>query len=110
MSARTLEQLERDAFVAEAESIAQLLQHPAWPRYEDLLNKMRLGALELMAASRNQRAITRAQGAVAILQELIDRPHRIVEAGRGILDEEAQQGERRALDYTAGVTVGADDL
>ncbi len=109
---RSLEDLERDAFLADAELLAQLVTHPAWPKYEELLAHMRLGALELIATARSQRAVTRCQGAAAILQELLERPHQIIAAAHGIRDEESQrkQGERTALDFTAGVHVAEDDL
>lgn len=109
---RSLEDLERDAFLANAELLAQLMTHPAWPRYEELLTRMRLGALELMASARNQRAVVRCQGAVTVLQELIERPHQIVAAARTVLDDESQraQGERGALDFAAGVHVAEDDI
>jgi hypothetical protein len=112
MSARSLEDLERDAFLAESELIAQLVSHPAWPRYEALIANMRLGALELMANAKSSRAVVRYQGAAAILQELLERPHRMTDVARTILDEEAQRkkAERGALDFVAGVHVAEDDL
>lgn len=108
---RSLEDLERDAFLADAEQLAQLITHPAWPRYEKLLMGMRLGALELMAASRSQRSVVRCQGAVTVLQELLERPRQIVEAARGILDDEKRaKTARGALDFAAGVHVAEDDI
>ena len=107
---RSLEELERDAFLAEAEMLAQLIAHPAWPRYEELIGKMRLGALELLASARSQRMVSRCQGAAAILQELVERPHQIVATAKSVLADETQrkQETRSALDFAA-VSV-EDDL
>jgi len=108
---RSLEQLEQDRFLAEAEALAQLTSHPAWPRYEALIAAMRLGAMELMAEAKNQRAIVRCQGAIAILGELLERPHRIVDAARTVLDDEAstKKAQRTAVDLASKVTL-EDDL
>jgi hypothetical protein len=108
---RSLEQLERDSFLAEAESLAQLTQHPAWPRFDALLTEMRLAAMEHMAQA-GIPEIPYWQGVVATLREIKERPGQIVGAARAIVDEEAQQREakRGALDFAAGVRVGEDDL
>lgn len=108
---RSLEDLQRDAFLAEAESIATLVSHPAWPRYEALLVQMRTGVLELCGTARNPRNVARYQGAAAILQEMIDRPHQIVAAARSIVDDEAntKKAQRTAVDLASKVTL-EDDL
>jgi hypothetical protein len=108
---RSLEDLERDSFLAEAEALAHLMQHPSWPRYEALLGQMRQGALELIATTLSARKIARYQGAAAILQELIERPHQIVAAGQQIRESEkaARENVRTALDLADRVTL-ADDL
>ena len=110
MSARSIEDVARDAFLAEAETLAQLLQHPGWAVYENLLGKMRLDVVELMAKSVRMRQGVGYQGAAAVLAELIERPHQIVEAASAMLDDEARrkQEARGALDFAAHV--GEDDL
>ena len=97
---RSFEDVQRDEFLAEAEQLAQLVSHPAWPRYEALLAKMRLDVLELTATARNPRAVARYQGACAVLQELMVRPHQIVDAAQRIAEEEAARkpAARGALD------------
>ena len=108
---RSVEDLERDSFLAEAEALAGLMAHPAWPRYEALLTQMRLGALELMAGAKSQRMVVRCQGAATVLQELIDRPHQIVAAAQSVLADEKAQREsvRTALDLADRVEL-VDDL
>ena len=111
MSARSFEDLERDNFLAEAESLAQITQHPAWKRFEELLTQMRLAAMEHMAQATPDE-FKYWQGVVATLREIKERPHQIVSTARQVVDEEAQQrsATRGALDFTAGVRVGEDDL
>ena len=108
---RTLEELERDSFLAEAESLAQITQHPAWTRFEELLTQMRLAAMEHMAQA-TPAEFPYWQGVVATLREIKERPHQIVAAARSVMDEEAQRrsGERQALDFAMGVRVEGDDV
>lgn len=111
MADRSIEDLQRDQFLAEAESLAQLVGHPAWPRYETLLTQMREGVLELLATARSPRLLSRYQGAAAILAELIDRPHRIVATGHAVLAEETERKAevRTALDLAERVDL-VDDI
>ena len=109
MSARTLEQLSRDKFLAEAESLSQLLAHPAWPVYEGLIASMRLDALEHMARAGDAREIAVYQGAVAAFLEIMERPHQVVQTGRAALDEEAGQ-QKAARGMLDGVAPLDDDL
>jgi hypothetical protein len=108
---RSLEQVSRDAFLAEAESLAQLMAHPSWPRFDALLTEMRLDAMEHMAQA-GLSEIPYWQGVVATLREIKERPGQITATARSVMDEEAQQREasRGALDFVAGVHVGEDDL
>lgn len=108
---RSLEELDRDTFLAEAESLAQITQHPAWQCFEELLTQMRLSAMEHMAQSAPAE-FPYWQGVVATLREIKERPHQIVSAARSVLDEEAQRrdGTRQALDFAAGVHVEGDDI
>lgn len=106
----SIEDIQRSEFLAEAEALAQLMTHPAWPRYEALLNAMRAGVLELVATARSQRRVAMCQGAAAVLQELLDRPHQIVATGRQIRDAEAEaRDQREALDLVDRVAL-VDDL
>lgn len=110
MSTRSVEDIARDAFLAEAETLAQLLQHPGWAVYENLLGKMRLDVVELMAKSTRMRQVVGYQGAAAVLAELIERPHQIVEAAKSMIEDESRRRQevRSALDLMAHG--GEDDL
>ena len=108
--ARSLEDLQRDEFLAEAEHLAQLISHPAWERYETLLAKMRLDVLELTATARNPRNVARYQGAAAILQELMERPHQITAAAQQIRDDEARaKAQPKRPDFLPPIAL-EDDL
>ena len=104
-----LEELERDRFLAEAESLAQITQHPAWARFEELLTQMRLAALEHMAQA-GVAEFPYWQGVVATLREIKERPHQIVAAALSVVeDEKAQRAHvRTALDLADRVTLEDD--
>lgn len=106
---RSLEDLQRDAFLAEAESLAQIVAHPSWKRFEELLTQMRLSALEHMAQSRPEE-FPYWQGVVATLREIKERPHQIVAGAQAILDEDAQRKttERRPTDLISRVALEDD--
>lgn len=106
---RTLEELSRDKFLAEAESLAALMAHPAWPVFEGLIASMRLDALEHMARAKDAREIAVYQGAVAAFLEIMERPGQVVQTGRAVMDEEAgpKRAARQMLD---GVAPLEDDL
>jgi hypothetical protein len=108
---RPLEEIERDRFLAEAESLAQITQHPAWSRFEELLTQMRLSVLEQLATASEPLEIARYQGAAVILREIKERPHQIVAAALSVVeDEKAQRASvRTALDLADRVTL-EDDL
>lgn len=106
---RSLEELERDSFLAEAETLAQLTQHPGWARYDALLTNMWLSALQHMAQAPIAE-IPYWQGVVAAMNEIKERPHQIVAAGRTVQEDEAyMRSERQALDFADGVSL-EDDL
>lgn len=107
---RSLEDLDRDRFLGEAESLAQLISHPAWPRFDNLLHKMRDAAMEHMAQS-TPAEFPYWQGVVAALREIRERPHQIAEAGRAVAEEESHRREtvRTALDLVGRVSL-EDDL
>lgn len=108
---RPLEEIERDRFLAEAESLAQIVAHPAWSRFEELLVQMRLSVLEQLATATEPLEVARYQGAAVILREIKERPHQIVAAAHAVLDEEKsrKQSVRTALDLADRVNL-EDDL
>jgi len=107
---RSLEELDRDRFLAEAEALATITSHPSWGRFEELLTQMRLSALEHMAQA-TPAEFPYWQGVVATLREIKERPHQIAAGARAILDEESQRRAfgRSALDMVGSVHV-EDDL
>jgi hypothetical protein len=107
---RPLEEIERDRFLAEAESLAQIVAHPAWGRFEELLVQMRLAAMEHMAQA-TPAEFPYWQGVVATLREIKERPHQIVAAAHAVLDEEnaRKKSVRTARDLADRVTI-EDDL
>jgi hypothetical protein len=108
---RTLEELDRDSFLAEAESLAQIIQHPAWARFEELLTQMRLSVLEQLATATEPLEVARYQGAAVILREIKERPHQIVAAAQSVIEEESQRHKsvRTSLDLADRVSL-EDDL
>jgi hypothetical protein len=107
---RPLDELERDRFLAEAESLAQIIQHPSWARFEELLTQMRLAALEHMAQS-TPVEFPYWQGVVATLREIKERPHQIVATALSVAEDERDRRDsvRTALDLADQVTF-EDDL
>ena len=93
---RTIEDLERDAFVAEADLIARLFNTPGWAEYEALLVKMRVAAMEEMATAEPEE-VRMWQGSVATLKEVLERPRQIIEGAKSVLEDE-QSDEQRLLD------------
>jgi len=108
---RPLDELERDEWLGRAESLAQITQHPAWSRYEELLVMMRLAVLEQLATATEPLEVARYQGAAVILREIKERPHQIVAAALSVVEDEKSQREsvRTALDLADRVTL-EDDL
>jgi len=106
---RSLEDLERDKWLGEAESLAQIVTHPSWVRYEELLVQMRLSVLEHLSTATDPLDVARFQGAAAVLREIKDRPHQIVASARQVMEDEATQAyaARLALD---GAVPLEDDL
>jgi len=107
---RPLEEIERDEWLGRAESLAQIIQHPAWSRFEELLTQMRLAVLEQLATAVEPLEVARYQGAAVILREIKERPHQIVAAALSVVDEEKQQraSVRTALDLADRVTIEDD--
>jgi len=107
---RTVEQLDRDNFLAEAESLAQITQHPAWGRFEELLTQMRLAAMEHMAQA-GVAEFPYWQGVVATLREIKERPREIIAAAQMVAadERETRAADRTSLDLVDRVTL-EDDL
>lgn len=105
---RGIASVDRDAFLAEAESLAQITQHPAWKRFEELLTQMRLSAMEHMAQA-TVAEFPYWQGVVATLQEIKERPGQIIATAKAVIEEETSSRSRGALDLATRVNV-EDDL
>lgn len=85
---RAAADLERDRFLAHAEQLAQLVAHPSWQAYTDLLAGMRLAALEEMAKA-GPDEFRFWQGWVGALAEMISRPQQIVDTAQVVQEDEA---------------------
>jgi len=85
---RTIEQLEMDAFLSKADTLASLVEHPAWAEFLTLLTDMRQAGLEELARCSKPKELRFWQGVASAIQEIIERPARIVQAA-----SEAQQAE-----------------
>jgi hypothetical protein len=93
--ARDLKAVESDRFLASAEMIATLTEHPGWPAYEALLRAMRAGFLEELAQA-DAADFRYWQGAASALGEVIDRPARIVKGASEFLSaEQSDTGQVR---------------
>lgn len=89
---RDLHDLEVDAFLAQAETLAQLAELPAWSAWTALLRDMRQAALEELARCTDPGDFRYWQGVASALAEVLDRPTRIVTAaGEFQRAEEADQ-------------------
>lgn len=91
---RALADLERDRFFSQAEHLAQLIQHPSWPAYQDLLASMRLSALEEMARCTSE-DFRYWQGVVGVLAEIMSRPQQIAETAAVVAREEMEADPSR---------------
>jgi hypothetical protein len=90
-----LEGVANDAFLAQAEMLAQLAEHPGWPAFLDLLRAMRAGTLEELATA-DADNFRYWQGAANAIGEVIDRPARIVaQADEFLSAEQADTGQVR---------------
>lgn len=105
---RDLRELEIDAFLAQAEMLAQLQQLPAWESWTKLLRDMRQAALEELARCSDAGDFRYWQGVAGGLGEILDRPTRIiVEAADFQRNEEADKHALRP-ELRAIVGVGVD--
>jgi hypothetical protein len=93
---RALEDLQLDAFLARAESLAVLAQVPQWTEYEGLLRDMRQGALEELARCNDPGDFKFWQGAAHAFGEILERPGRVIEgAATAHRAEEAEKNLTR---------------
>lgn len=103
-----LKDLETNAFLAQAETLAQLTDHPGWSVYAGLLHDMRAAALEELAHA-DADAFRHWQGVAATLAEILDRPRRIIEAAAAFTrSEEADKNVFRP-ELRAIVGAGLDE-
>ena len=104
MNTRTLSELERDRFLAQAENLARLVENPGWADYESLLSGMRLAAMEEMArCGIDQFAYW--QGVVGTLAEILERPHVIISTAAAVQREESEADPSRRADLRALLNV-----
>jgi hypothetical protein len=111
MAERSVADLEKDAFLAEADMLATLTSSLGYMQYEVLITNMRAAAMEEMAKTTPDR-FPYWQGVVAAYADVLERPRQIVQGAAEIHKEEASDAERlldvrRSLEMT-GSTV--DDL
>lgn len=107
MAERSLHDLEVDAFLAEAETLAQLTALPAWEAYATLLRDMRTSALEDLSHA-DASDFRYWQGVVATLAEILERPARVIAtAATFTADEEQDKGAYRP-ELRAIVGMGID--
>lgn len=107
---KDIEELEIDAFLAQAESLAQLREHHGYAAYADLLLKMRTAALEELAVCKDAGEFRYWQGVVAALAEVLERPGRLVSEASAYraAEEEDKKAIRPELRAVLGVTPSDD--
>lgn len=103
-----LKDLETNAFLAQAETLAQLTAHPAWEVYAGLLRDMRQAALEELAHATPD-TFRHWQGVAATLAEMLDRPARIIQAADAFT--RAEEADKRVYrpELRAVLGVGMDE-
>lgn len=88
-----LSKIEVDKFLAQAETLATLMAHPAYAAWISLLGDMRQSYLEELARCSDPGEFRYWQGAASALAEILDRPGRIVaSAGSFVETEESGKG------------------
>lgn len=105
---RDLADLEIDAFLGQAELLAQLQALPAWDEWTRLLTQMRVAVLEEMAQASDPGEFRFLQGAAGALGEVLSRPRRIVEAAADY--QRIEEDEKRVLrpDLRSAIGLGVD--
>ena len=105
---RDLREVEIDAFLAQAEKLGQLMAHPSWDGWCELLRSMRQAALEELARGTDPGDFRYWQGVAGALGELLERPERIVTAAADYQrNEEDEKGVIRP-DLRAAIGLGVD--
>jgi hypothetical protein len=105
---RDLREVEIDGFLAQAEMLAQLQAHPAWEAFTVLLRDMRQGVLEALARESNVEEFRFSQGVVAALDEILDRPRRVVLDAERIRAAEEENDKVLRPELRATIGLGAD--
>lgn len=102
-----LRELEINAFLAQGDTLAQLVAHPGWPSYVGLLREMRLAALEQLATA-DPTTVAHWQGVAATLGEIIDRPTRIIAAAAEY--QRAEEVDKKVIrtELRAAIGMGVD--
>lgn len=108
MSMKDARDLEIDRFLAQAESLAQLHAHPAWPAWTALLRDMRQAALEELARVHDPGEFRYWQGVAGALGEILDRPAKIVDAAAE--HQRTEEVEKKVLrpELRAAIGLGVD--
>lgn len=102
---RDLQALEMDAFLAQAETLAQLADLPAWSVWNTLLRDMRQAALEELAHCTLAEDFRYWQGVAHALAEILERPGRIIAAAGEF--QRAEEDDKRAFRPELRAIVGA---
>jgi hypothetical protein len=106
---RDLRELEINAFLAQAETLAQLTAHPAWAAWSLLLTDMRKSVVEELVAATDPGEIRFLQGAASTLGEILSRPARIIASAADYqAAEQADKGVVRP-ELRAVVGMGVDE-
>ena len=105
-----IEDLERDAFIAQAESIAILMNYPQWEAYMDLLRLSRQGALEELSQLSDHTEFRYWQGVAHAFNEMIDRPRDVIAAASSIVQQEEADTKEIRTTIRALTRTSGDDL
>jgi hypothetical protein len=106
---RDLRDLEYDAFLAQAETLAQLQAFPAWEAWTALLRDMRTATVEELVAAKDPGEIRFLQGAASALGEILERPSRIVASAASFIEAEQQDKGAIRPELRAVVGMGLDE-
>lgn len=104
-----LEDLERDRFLEQADTLARLINTPEWAVYEGLVQEFRASSLEEMVSCEEPNDMRFYQGVARAIQVLLHRPHEIVDAAREMHEAEDENKHsisiRRSLELHPGPLV-----
>lgn len=103
-----LRTVEINAFLSQADTLANLVSHPAWFTYIGLLRDMRQTALEELAQGSQPADFRYWQGVAATLAEIIDRPDRIITAAAEFQRTEESETKAIRADLRAAIGMGID--